>query len=178
MLAIFRRRVAAPFCQGSFPALLWRFIHQQSGNVVIIFALAAIPLTLSVGAAVDYSVAIRTKAALNAYADAAALLAVNKSSMSLAASAAQANAIAFFKAQAATLKSGSLGTVSATVADSTAGRSAVVSYTASVPTAFMGLASINTITIDGTSTANSAVTTYLDFYLLLDNTPSMGVLLL
>jgi hypothetical protein len=51
----------------------------------------------------------------------------------------------------------------------------VVSYTASVPTAFMGLANINNINISGSSTAASAAPTYIDFYLLLDNTPSMGV---
>ena len=59
--------------------------------------------------------------------------------------------------------------------DGSQGRTAVVTYTASVPTAFMGLVGINNIAIAGSSTAASAIPTYIDFYLLLDNTPSMGV---
>jgi hypothetical protein len=42
-------------------------------------------------------------------------------------------------------------------------------------TAFMGMVSINNIAVSGSSTAASAAPTYIDFYLLLDNTPSMGV---
>lgn len=175
MLVIFRRWAAAHFGESAVPALLGRFIRHRSGNTAIVFALAVIPLALSVGAAIDYSAANRTKAELNAYADAAALLAVSKASMSLSASDAQTRAVAFFNAQAATIKSSSLGTVSAKVTDSATGRSAVVSYTASVPTTFMGLASITTINLAGSSTANSAIPAYMDFYLLLDNTPSMGV---
>jgi hypothetical protein len=32
-----------------------------------------------------------------------------------------------------------------------------------------------TITIDGTATATTGMPPYIDFYMLLDNTPSMGV---
>jgi hypothetical protein len=39
----------------------------------------------------------------------------------------------------------------------------------------MGILGINTINLAGTSTASSGLPTYIDFYLLLDNTPSMGV---
>ncbi len=68
-----------------------------------------------------------------------------------------------------------LDTASAQVTDSGTGRTAVVTYTAHVPTSVLGVAGIKTIKINGTSTAASAVPTYIDFYLLLDNTPSMGV---
>lgn len=151
------------------------FCRENSGNIAVTFGLAVLPITMSVGAAVDFSLANRTKTILNEYADAAALSAVSKSAMSLTADAAQTNAANVFKAQAATLKRGSVGNVSATVTDSATVRTAVVSYTASVPTAFMGLASINNIAVSGSSTAASATPAYIDFYLLLDNTPSMGV---
>jgi hypothetical protein len=39
----------------------------------------------------------------------------------------------------------------------------------------LGLAKIPTLTLKGTSYAASAIPTYIDFHLLLDNTPSMGV---
>src|ERR1700710_3100430 len=56
--------------------------RQQGGSVAINFALLLIPLSLAVGAAVDYSVANRAKANLDSMADAAALSAVNVAAMS------------------------------------------------------------------------------------------------
>jgi Flp pilus assembly protein TadG len=70
-------------------ARLQCFLGDERGSVAIIFALALIPLTLAVGAAVDYSLAARIKAKLDAAADAAALAAVNKSAMGGNAQAAQ-----------------------------------------------------------------------------------------
>lgn len=95
--------------------------------------------------------------------------------MAISAKTEQKDAVKFFKAQAASLKRGSLGSVKVKVADNSSGRTAVVTYTASVPTAFMGIIGYNNIDISGSSTAASAIPTYIDFYLLLDNTPSMGV---
>ena len=155
--------------------ILAAFHRASRGNVAVMFGIAAIPIMLAVGAAVDYSFANRTKAVLDQTADAASLSAVSQSALSLSAAKEQTNAVKFFKAQAASLKRGSLDTVSAKVTDSGNGRTAVVNYTASVPTAFMGIVGINTIAISGSSTAASAIPTYIDFYLLLDNTPSMGV---
>ncbi len=139
------------------------------------FGLAAIPVMLSVGAAVDYSFANRTKAVLDGIADATSLSAVGQSALAISAKTEQKDAVKFFKAQAASLKRGSLGTVKVKVTDNSSGRTAVVTYTASVPTAFMGIIGYNNIDISGSSTAASAIPTYIDFYLLLDNTPSMGV---
>jgi len=152
-----------------------RFVGHRHGNVAIVFGVAMLPLALAVGAAVDYSVANRAKAALDAYADAAALLAVNKASLSVSATAAQTNAVNFFKAQAAGIGDVKSSTVAISVADGTSGRSAVVNYSANVPTAFMSLANIKTMEIKGSATAASSLPSYIDFYLLLDNTPSMGV---
>lgn len=156
-------------------ALLTHFVCNAQGNTAITFAISAIPITVGLGAAVDYSFANRAKAALDSFADAAALRAVSKPEMSMTAAAAQADAITFFKAQAVNLKRGNYTGVSASVTDSSLGRKAIVTYTATVPTAFLGVASISTINISGSSTAASALPTYIDFYLLLDNTPSMGV---
>ena len=50
------------------------FGRERSGNVAITFALAALPLVGGVGAAVDYSQANRTKAALQGALDSAALM--------------------------------------------------------------------------------------------------------
>ena len=154
---------------------LLAFRSASAGNVAITFGIATIPILIAVGAAVDYSVANRAKAAFDAYADAAALLATNQSAMSLSANVAQSTALNSFNAQAGTVTRATLDTASAQVTDGGTGRTAVVTYTAHVPTSVLGVAGIKTIKINGTSTAASAVPTYIDFYLLLDNTPSMGV---
>jgi len=179
-----RRRSAKTFVKDSISAFVvyqtardWAqyFVTRNSGNVAITFAIASIPMICLTGAAIDYSIANRTKATLDAYADAAALSVVGNSSLALSTATAQTDAINFFKAQAATLKFGSYSTVSATVTDGASGRTVVVNYTASVPTTIMGIMGINYIDIAGSSTAASGLPTYIDFYLLLDNTPSMGV---
>jgi Flp pilus assembly protein TadG len=162
-----RRRLASIFAT---------FHRQIGGNVAVMFGFAAIPILLSVGAAVDYSAANRSKAELDQIADATSLSAVSQSGLSFAAASEQKKAVKFFKAQSASsLKGGSLDTIAATVTDDASGRTAVVNYTASVPTSFMGLVGFSNIPIAGSSTAASAIPTYIDFYLLLDNTPSMGV---
>jgi Flp pilus assembly protein TadG len=151
------------------------FCINQRANVALTFCLAAIPLLGAVGAAVDYSFANRASVQLNGYADMAALAVVNQAAMAMDKTTAKQTAQNFFKAQAKTLKWGEYTSVKANVTDDTKGRTAVVNYTASVPTMFMGLLGITKIDLEGSSTASSGLPTYIDFYLLLDNTPSMGV---
>ena len=68
-----------------------------------------------------------------------------------------------------------MNNVSATVTDSTTGRTAVVGYTATKTNLFMGIFGYPTSTITGSSTAQAGLTTNIDFYLLLDNSPSMNI---
>jgi Flp pilus assembly protein TadG len=156
-------------------SLLGSFLKNRRASVAITFAISSLPVVVAIGAAVDYSMANRAKAALDSYADAAVLRAVNKDSMSLSAATAKTGSVDFFNAQSLNLKAGSVSKVTATVTDSTTGRSAVLTYKATVPTTFMGVVGINKVVVTGTSTAASALPTYIDFYLMLDNTPSMGV---
>jgi hypothetical protein len=80
-----------------------------------------------------------------------------------------------FNAQSADMERVTIRNVSATVTDGSNGRTAVVSYTANAPTSILGLMNVKRIKLAGNSYAASAKPTYIDFYLLLDNTPSMGV---
>ncbi len=155
----------------------WRsFAASKSGSISTMFALSLIPVTMAVGAAVDYSFANNARSHLNAAADAAALSAVASSAMSLTAQDAQKAAKKFFEAQALGIKRVTVKSVSVKVTESKSNtRVAVISYSATTPAAFMGLISIKTLTIAGDSTASAATPTYMDFYLLLDNTPSMGL---
>jgi Flp pilus assembly protein TadG len=151
------------------------FVNASRGNVAITFAVAAFPIIFAAGVAVDYSAANRSKAVLDSIADAAVLSVTNQAAMAQTASQAQASAVTYFNAQAAALKRGTVTTVTAKVTDADNSRSAVVSYTATVPTSLSAIAGIQTLNIAGSSSAASAVPTYIDFYLMLDNTPSMGV---
>lgn len=157
------------------PPLATRLLRDQRGSIAITFALAFIPIVVAVGAAVDYSLANRAKAKFDAIADAAVLAAVNKSAMATAAPAAQTTAFTTFNAMTAGVSGVKLGTVTATVNDSASGRTAVVSYTATTVTSILSIVGIKTLTLAGSSTATAAKPVYIDFYVLLDNTPSMGV---
>ena len=167
-------RGVAP-CLAGLIEPLKRLGASQLGSIAPTFAVALIPISLSIGAAVDYSSANRTRTELDAAADAAALAAVNKVSMAGTANASQTTALNLFNSYAATITRATVSQVSATITDTSGNRSAVVSYTATVPTSFMGLVGFNRLTVRGSSTASSGLLTYIDFYLLLDNTPSMGI---
>jgi hypothetical protein len=65
--------------------------------------------------------------------------------------------------------------VSVTVTKASGTITSTVQFTADVPTVILGVFSKGSIQISGTSTAANSLPIYVDFYLLLDNTPSMGV---
>jgi hypothetical protein len=50
-----------------------------------------------------------------------------------------------------------------------------VQFSATIPTTFLALVGQKTVTVNGTSTSTANMPQYVDFYLLLDNSPSMGV---
>jgi len=140
------------------------------------FGLALVPLVGLAGAAVDYSRLAATRVKLNVAADSASLAAVNKSALTLSKSDAEKLAVKVFNGNITTLTGVTLDTITASVTETTStGRNAVVTYTASMPTSFMGIVGTKTMSLSGSSTANSGIPIYVDFYLLLDNTPSMGV---
>ncbi len=49
-----------------------------------------------------------------------------------------------------------------------------VQFSAAVPTSFMQIFGQRTVTVSGTATATYQTNAYIDFYMLLDNSPSMG----
>ena len=143
--------------------------------MAMMMGLTAVPIILSVGAGIDYGTANMAKSKLDAVADTSALSAVDHVAISGTAAAAQTAAQNTFTAEATNLHNVTISNVTATVTDATAGRTAVVSYTATKTNLFMGLFGMPTTTITGQATAAAGLSTYIDFYLLLDNTPSMGV---
>ncbi|WP_315835356.1 pilus assembly protein TadG-related protein [Bradyrhizobium prioriisuperbiae] len=159
---------------GAAGDLLHSFRRDRRGSIAMLFGVSLLVLLCLVGAAIDYALATAAKVKLDAAADAAALSAVNRGALSLSTSVAQTVASNMFDAQSDVAWVSSKS-ASVSVSDSANGRTATVNYSAEMPTQLMKLAGFNTMTVAGTSTAASALPTYIDFHLLLDNTPSMGV---
>ncbi|GJD49846.1 hypothetical protein OPKNFCMD_2581 [Methylobacterium crusticola] len=158
------------------PRAAWRrFCADRGGAVAVLAAIVLLPLVLIVAAGIDYSAAAGAKAELNAAADAAALSVVNRGAMAMDATAAQAFALAYFRDLSKSTKGLSNVAATATVTDANGVRTTAVSYTATLATSLVGVAGIQSVALAGRASSTSAVPTYMDFYLMLDNSPSMGV---
>lgn len=154
-----------------------RFFRARGGNVAIITALAAIPMCFLVGMSVDYGTAADRQVQLNAYADAAALAAVTPNMMAQSISQATTAAQNTFNAQASTLSGVTYNNSNLSVNISTSGsvRTATVGYTATYNTFFPTLLGRSTLALSGSSTATGGLSPNINFYLLLDDSPSMAI---
>ncbi|MBV8791966.1 MAG: phosphomannomutase, partial [Pseudolabrys sp.] len=167
--------------------------RDRRGNAAVTFALMAVPLIALLGLGVDYYKGLSDKARLDSAADAAALAAIstaeayiNNNSHSQIDPTLTNNAIAAGKAQAVKAFAANAGTVELvapatpqiTLARSTSNYqtlNATVAYTAQTSTSFGGLVGVNTMTISGSSSSSLTMGKYLDFYLVLDVSGSMGL---
>ncbi|HMK79783.1 MAG TPA: pilus assembly protein TadG-related protein [Xanthobacteraceae bacterium] len=155
--------------------LIRRFSRHERGSILPMFALVGIPLFLAGGALLDYSMAAREYTRLNAFADAAALSAVDQTSLALTPAQAQTLAQNVFSSQAASLSGVTVSNLNVTITTSNLTRTALVTYQATRQAPFAAIFGLSNMTINGQATAVSTASSYINFYLLLDNTPSMGV---
>jgi Flp pilus assembly protein TadG len=162
-----------------------RFRRNASGNVAITFGLMMMPIIGMVGAAIDYSNASRVRTSLMGAADAASVGSLVKSSNAMAAAAKMpgdgpipdgvTEAINIFNAHIAGKSGFTINGITAKVEKSKNVVTSTVQFTADVPTYILGVIGKKTFTIGSTSTAANGMPPFIDFYLLLDNSPSMGV---
>jgi Flp pilus assembly protein TadG len=157
--------------------MLRRFFSDRKGTVSAGFAAAVIPAMYLVGVAVDYSRAAQQRAQLSAYADAAALAAVTPSVMAQGDAQSIAAAQNMFNAQASALSGITYNpaNLSVTVTDAGLQRTVAVSYQAQSQAIFTAFLGQPTIPLSGLSQSTTQVPPNIDFYLLLDNSPSMAV---
>ena len=141
------------------------FVETKSGVIALIFALAAIPLFLAAGAAIDFGRVYLIKSELGEALDKAALAVAT----SKTASEDELDEIFqnYFQANFPE-DLGEVVGLSREQTDSTV----ILSATALVETAFLKIATIDTIEVFGTTTVNIQ-TTGLEVALVLDNTGSM-----
>jgi Flp pilus assembly protein TadG len=173
--------------------LAWRFGGDSKGNIAVIFAIACIPILMAIGCAVDYSLAVRMRSKMQSAADAASVGAISQSSPGYATAEAMsgndsvttgvtdANNI-FMSNLCGPIPGGCTNVigysnlvVSPTVTKNGSTLVSVVNFTAQVPVTFLKVFGWQTLTISGTSSSSAAMSTYLDFYLTLDVSGSMGL---
>ncbi len=160
-----------------------RFFRREDGNIAFMTALAMLPLIFSVGAGLDYSSAARRQFQLDSMADAASLTAVTSSEMQQTCTAAQTLATNYFNNEVAAQSNvGTVATVTVSgcpdAKDGVTGkitRTMTVSYTGTSPNSFATAFGMPSIPIGGTATAINSIAPNINFYLLLDTSPSMAL---
>lgn len=157
----------------------------QQGNFGVMTALLIVPLIAAAGLAVDFGMAVDERTALMNAADAAAVGALSEKSTSVAqAMTMPANgeiqlgnddARRLFLAQLPQTLRDRLKSVSVSIKRENSELTSNVSFTAAIPTAFMGVIGKESIGVSGAAKATYQTNAFIDFFMLLDNTPSMGL---
>jgi len=160
---------------------LARLFADRRGNVAILTAVIMVPTIFAIGLGLDFTLSRQRQDQINGIADAAALAAVTPNMISQTDANAIAAAKAMFNSQIALVPNVnySPSNISITATDTPSGstiiRTVLVSYTATSNNVFGGLIGSNTFPISGSSTATSSVSPQINFYMLLDDSPSMAL---
>jgi Flp pilus assembly protein TadG len=166
-------------------ALVSRFRRDSSGNVAVIFTIAILPILAAVGCATDYSLATKMKAQLQSAADAAAVASISQKSPGFVAAALMTgngsvtagvtDANNIFNGNMSAIAGFSNLVLTSTVTKTGVNLASNVQFSATVPVVFMKVLGYQTLTVSGYSKASASLPPYLDFYLTLDVSGSMGL---
>jgi len=166
-------------------ALVSRFHNDSRGNIAVTFTIALLPIVAAVGCAVDYSLATRMKAKLQSAADAASVASISQKSPGYVAAAQMTGdgVVAAGVTDANNVFNGNMSAVtgfSNLVLTSTVTKTGIklasnVQFSANVPVVFMQVLGYQSLTVTGYSKATASLPPYLDFYLTLDVSGSMGL---
>jgi Flp pilus assembly protein TadG len=167
-----------------FP-LIGRFRRDQRGNIAMIFTLACIPLVSAVGCAVDYTMATRMRAKMQSAADAASVASISQKSAGFVAAASMTGdgSITAGVTEANNIFDGNINASTgytnlsrtSTVTKTGIKLASNVQFSADVPVVFLKVIGYQKLTVTGTSKASASLPPYLDFYLMLDVSGSMGL---
>jgi Flp pilus assembly protein TadG len=169
----------------NFVSLIGRFRGDQRGNVAVIFVIALLPLLSAIGCAIDYSRATQIQSKLQSAADAASVGSIAKLSPAFIAAGTMnsdgpiavgvTDATKIFNGNIAGVGGFTLNSITPAVNKTANTVTSTVSFSADVPTMFLGVMGKSVMTVGGTSNSTANMPLFIDFYLLLDNSPSMGV---
>jgi len=167
------------------------FGTDRRGNIAVIFALALLPVMAAIGCVIDYSMASRIKAKLQSAADAASVAAIAQKSPGYNAAVlmsgdgpvpdAVTDANKIFDLNMGTVPGYTNLVRNATVTKTGIQLTSRIDFSANVPVSFLGvLAALGgpryqNIRVAGSANSSASLATYLDFYLLLDVSGSMGL---
>ncbi|PKR90717.1 hypothetical protein CXZ10_04995 [Pleomorphomonas diazotrophica] len=157
----------------------------RSGAISIIFALVILPLMIVIGAAVDYAIASRTKDMLQSAADAAAVGAISMSSSAVKQviqtgtvgniAVAESDALKIAQTNFGGSRFSSITSSQISVRYASNTFNSDVTLTSDVPTYFVRLFGVNNVAVTARATAQNKPIYYYNFYVLIDNSPSMGL---
>ena len=157
--------------------LLTKFNRSETGNIAVIFALSLLPMLSFVGAAVDYSVTSSKRSRIQSMLDSAMLAGAIAGKKSLDTGAGNSVAIAEANTAAANFFAGNSdgypSKISANFSITGSTLSGNGSAVASVPTNFMKIMGIPTMTFSVQSGSTSNTQPYQNVYLLVDISASM-----
>ena len=158
-------------------ACLYRFGRDRKANVAVIAALTMVPIIFLLGMTLDFTQAMRKKEQLDAAADAAAIAAVRPAMLVQSNTVASDTAMAIFMSVANGIQGLQIvPTPTITVTNVGLSRAVTVSYTAAstnnFPKVLMNSASWP---ISGAATSQASSAPNMNFYLLMDDSPSMAI---
>ena len=177
--------MSGPRISSRIAALISRFRHDNRANIVTIFAFTLVPILTAIGCATDYSLAVRMRSKMQSAADGASVASISKNSAgynaaivmtsngSVPAGVTEANNI--FNGNVSGVPGYNNLSVTSTVTKTKAQLTSNVQFTAQVPTVFLSIIGYQYLTITGSSSSSASLPLYLDFYLALDVSGSMGL---
>ncbi|HXQ15995.1 MAG TPA: hypothetical protein VN814_15370 [Caulobacteraceae bacterium] len=159
---------------------LWR---SRRGNVALITAFMMIPLTVALGTAYDFTMAESRQDQIDGMADIATLGGVTPDMMAKSYGAALPYSQNLFLSQIASVNGvtsvvptwGACANAGDNSSGATVTRTMCVTYTAASVNVFANLLGMPTFPLKGASTATSSTAPNIDFYLLMDTSPSMEI---
>lgn len=165
--------------------MITRLLTDKSGNFGLITALIATPLLGVAGLAVDFADALMTRSTMAAAADAAMVGSISERSIAVSKSftmnsdgniaLGETDALKMFKAELPAADRAKVTSTEISIKKVGGKLQATLNYKAKVPTTFLRVLGKSSVDIAGSVTAEYQTQIFRDFYLLLDNTPSMGV---
>jgi Flp pilus assembly protein TadG len=154
---------------------IMRLCRDRRGGVATTFALAMVPAVFLIGMGLDFALAIQRRTQLNAAADAAVLAAVTPAMMTQSDTAATTAVTNMFNALASGISGVSYTAPTVTVSNAGLTRTVTISYAATSGNNFPSILGNGSWPVSGTAQATSSTAPNINFYLLLDNSPSMDL---
>jgi Flp pilus assembly protein TadG len=150
---------------------LVRLAANRNGNIALAFGLLSVPLLIGVGTSIDYVRAYNSRVKMQSDLDGALIAAVKKVD-SLDEDKIKTEVGNWFSAQSAD-KNATYTLQLDTMVISKTNRTIQATASGLVPTTFLGLANIPSITVGVTTSVSGPATSYLNVYLVFDKSASM-----